>query len=277
MRPVPKTDNNTKDGEKPKDEYKPVSLKECLDIFTAPENVELTCPSCSSKDGFSKQSLFKTLPNFLAVNARHFALVNWVPQKLDVPVVVGGEPFQLDSYMSKGPISREEQLPEDGASTAPKFTPNESALAQLEGMSFPRVRCEKALHATGNADAEAAMNWLFAHVEDPDIDTTLNLGSGSGGDPSAGANPEAISMMEAMGIGAPQARKALKETNGDVERAVDWVFNHPDDQGDFGQEESATDAIISDKNTVAGNADLPATFRFRVSLATRGRQFMLGE
>lgn len=44
---------------------------------------------------------------------------------------------------------------------------NEDALQQLEAMGFPLVRCQKALLATGNADAEAAMNWLFAHMEDP--------------------------------------------------------------------------------------------------------------
>ena len=35
-------------------------------------------------------------------------------------------------------------------------------------MGFPKVRCQKALLATGNSgDAEAAMNWLFAHMDDP--------------------------------------------------------------------------------------------------------------
>lgn len=40
-------------------------------------------------------------------------------------------------------------------------------MAQLEGMGFPTVRCQKALLATGNADPNAAMEWLFAHMEDP--------------------------------------------------------------------------------------------------------------
>ena len=44
---------------------------------------------------------------------------------------------------------------------------NEAAMAQLEAMGFPTIRCQKALLATGNNDAEAAMEWLFAHMEDP--------------------------------------------------------------------------------------------------------------
>ena len=47
----------------------------------------------------------------------------------------------------------------------PEF--NQATLAQLEAMGFPLVRCQKALLATGNSDPEAAMEWLFAHMEDP--------------------------------------------------------------------------------------------------------------
>jgi len=90
------------DGEKPKDEFEYVTLKECLDTFTAIEVVELTCPSCSSKDGFMKRSLFKTFPSTFAVNARRFELVNWVPTKLDVPVVVDDRPFDLNAYNHLG-------------------------------------------------------------------------------------------------------------------------------------------------------------------------------
>src|SRR5690606_23023293 len=100
----------------------------------------------------------------------------------------------------------------------------------LEAMGFPRVRCEKALHATGNSDANAAMEWLFAHMDDPDIDTPVNLsGAESGG--AYTADPEKLAMLDAMGFSGPRATKALKETNGDVERAIEWLFNHPDDDG----------------------------------------------
>jgi ubiquitin carboxyl-terminal hydrolase 5/13 len=51
------------------------------------------------------------------------------------------------------------------AQSQPEF--NELALAQLEAMGFPPIRCQKALLATGNSDPEAAMEWLFAHMEDP--------------------------------------------------------------------------------------------------------------
>jgi ubiquitin carboxyl-terminal hydrolase 5/13 len=240
IRRIPKNDTmevtDSEGKEKEKEEFEPVTLKECLDIYTADEMVELTCGSCGSKAGFTKRSMFKTFPAVLAVNARRFELVNWVPTKQDVPVIVDDEPFSFDAYKSKGLQEGEEELPEDAdTGGAPKWVPNEGALSMLEAMGFPRVRCEKALHATGNADPEAASNWLFAHMEDPDIDTPVdfNGGSGSGGGGSAAVDPEKIESLGAMGFSAPQARQALKETGGDMERAVDWLFSHPDAQGDF--------------------------------------------
>ena len=253
------------------DEYEAVALKECLDSFTCEEIVELTCSACGSKDGFSKRSLFQTFPDVLAVNARRFVIINWVPTKVNVPVIVGDEPFLLDAYKSPGHQPAEELLPEDATEHRPLFLANEDAVQQLEGMGFPRNRCEKALHATGNADANSAMEWLFAHMEDPDIDAPLDLG----GQASAGtADPEKVEMLGAMGFGPPQARKALKETGGDVERAVEWLFSHPDDQGEF--EEDSVVINRSAVKEVAGTSELPARFHLHSIICHKGASIHAG-
>ena len=267
--------NSVTDSSPPKEVFEPVTLKTCLDSFTAPENVELNCPSCSSSAGFTKRTLFKTFPTTLAVNARRFELVNWVPTKLDIPVVVGDEPLDLSVYKSHGHQPSEELLPEDAPSTAATaFAPNKVAIGQLEAMGFPRVRCEKALHATGNSDAEAAMNWLIAHMEDPDIDTPIDF-TPIGGAAAADVNPESIETLGAMGIAAPQARKALKETGGDVNRALDWVFSHPDDQGDFGEDQVGVETAKKEAK-MAGSEELPAKFRLKSIVCHKGASIHAG-
>ena len=258
--------------------YKPVTLKQCLDNFTALETVELTCSACGSKDGYTKQSLFKTFPTTLVVNARKMTIENWVPRKVDVPVIVSDEPFPLDEYLSPGHQPSEELLPDEEPS-APAFAPNEAALESLMAMGFPRNRCEKALHATGNTDANTAMEWLFGHMEDPDIDEPLVLApaAAAAGSSAAGHDsPEKIEMLGAMGFGAPQARKALKETGGDVERAVEWLFNHPDEQGDFGDEAAAQEEQPNKDTVPAGTADLPANFQLHSIVCHKGTSIHAG-
>jgi len=225
---------NTDNG---KEQFEPVTLQQCLAEYTAPEEVELTCPSCSTKR-FTKQSLFRTFPTILAVNARRFEIVNWVPTKQDVPVIVQDGTLDLEQFRSIGQQTDEELLPEDiamggvASSSNKRFIPNETAVAMLEAMGFPRVRCEKALHATGNIDPEAASLWLFEHMEDPDIDDPVDFNKEQpSSQPKTSADPEKIEALGNMGFGAPQARQALMETGGDMERAVDWLFNHPDAQG----------------------------------------------
>lgn len=261
------------EGAEGPDQYKPVTLQKCLDRFTALEQVELTCAGCQSKDGFTKRSLFKTFPDVLAVNARKMTVEGWVPKKVDVPVLVPDEPFLLDNYLSKGLQEGEEQLPDEPEPQAQGFTPDPTALAQLEGMGFPQVRCEKALHATGNSDANVAMEWLFAHMEDPDIDTPVNLGGASSAG-AGGIDPEKIEMLGGMGFGAPQAKKALKETGGDMERAVEWLFSHPDDQGIF--EDEGTESAPAAPKEPAGSASLPASFQLQSIVCHKGTSIHAG-
>lgn len=73
-------------------------------------------------------------------------------------------------------------------------------------MGFPLIRCQKALLANpGNVDA--AVQWLFEHMEDPDIDSPLPSSRAA-----VAVDPGMISMLQDMGFTAAQAKKALKET-----------------------------------------------------------------
>ncbi|KAK9461210.1 uncharacterized protein V1516DRAFT_675289 [Lipomyces oligophaga] len=222
-----------KESNSESEEYESITIAECLDIYTAEDKLEYTCSSCGSSAGATKKIGFRTFPKVFAMNVRRFKIVNWVPTKIDVPVEVTDN-LNLDKYISKGLQDGEEILPEseEGAhKTADTFVANEGIMSVLEGMGFPTVRCEKACYYTGNSDPDAAMSWLFAHMDDPDIDEKLVIMKeiASGEDT---VSEEGIAMLESMGFTAAQARKALKETGGDIERAVEWVFSHPDDTGE---------------------------------------------
>ncbi|KKZ61819.1 ubiquitin thiolesterase [[Emmonsia] crescens] len=257
-------------------EFETVTLKECLDIFTGDERVELTCTACGSKEGFLKRSRFKTFPRNLVVNARRFSLVNWVPTKLNIPVEVDDNPFDMSAYMSSGLQEGEELLPEDSSTSQPTaFVPNQNVLDQILAMGFPEVRCKKALHATGNSDGEAAMNWLISHMEDPDIDMPVELTTGSAtSDDQPMDDPDKIAQLNEMGIDAAKARKALRETDGDVMRAVDWVFSHPDDTGTL--EDSPDDTPAGNAKETPGSKELPAEFQLQSIICHKGASVHAG-
>ncbi|EJD06187.1 ubiquitinyl hydrolase [Fomitiporia mediterranea MF3/22] len=248
--------------------YEDVQIAESLEALTADEALEYQCPGCNKKVLAMRRSRFSTFPKVLAVHAKKFQIVNWVPAKLDIPLILpADDELLLDSYLSQGLQRGETELPEESTGTAairPSF--NEAALAQLEGMGFPQIRCKKALLATGNGDAEAAMEWLFAHMEDPDIDDPLPTAGGAA--PSVPEpSSEQIGMLVDMGFTPGQASKALRETGGNSERAVDWLFSHPDDMG---EDLSAPAPTTSEPKHPGGSATLPARYRLKAFISHKG-------
>ncbi|KJE92039.1 hypothetical protein CAOG_03071 [Capsaspora owczarzaki ATCC 30864] len=93
-----------------------------------------------------------------------------------------------------------------------------SALESLIDMGFPRNRAEKALAVTGNQGAQAAMDWIFAHMDDPDIDephssSSLSSGSalGSATSPSSSSSDAAAAASgeQAAAVPPEQARSLV--------------------------------------------------------------------
>jgi ubiquitin carboxyl-terminal hydrolase 5/13 len=156
------------------------------------------------------------------------------------------------------------------------FIPNPEAVEQLQAMGFAFNRCEKALHATGNLSADQAMEWLFQHMEDPDIDAPLEIDNGP--TTSDIASPEKLAnLVDMMGFTIPIARQALKETGGDVERAVDWIFSHPDATGDFDDTSGAeTDEPALAPKELPGKSELPAQYQLNSIICHKGSSVHTG-
>ena len=108
----------------------------------------------------------------------------------------------------------------------------------------------------------------------PDIDAPLQAAAA---DPSA----EQVSMLADMGFTTAQSRKALKETvrsptipprtplnflfqDGNPERAVEWLFSHPDDTG-----ETVASAAPAQSHP-GGDASLPARYRLKAFISHKG-------
>ena len=122
-------------------------------------------------------------------------------------MLVPETPISFDRYIvPRGLQPGENPLPDD-ASLPPL---NEAASAQLQEMGFSAVRAEKALRLTGNDNAEVAMQWLFEHMDDPDIDVPYNPNPTATG--AIDVDPENMNNLMGMGFDERMAKRALQET-----------------------------------------------------------------
>ncbi|XP_011041927.1 PREDICTED: UPF0430 protein CG31712-like isoform X2 [Populus euphratica] len=83
------------------------------------------------------------------------------------------EPISLE-VPKAAPMDANEPAADASTSTQPEemVAPevDKKILEELEAMGFPRARATRALHYSGNASLEAAVNWVVEHENDPDID-----------------------------------------------------------------------------------------------------------
>ncbi|KAL1934665.1 hypothetical protein VTP01DRAFT_6847 [Rhizomucor pusillus] len=261
---VPARKVESEDGDK----YQSVDFYECLDLFVQEEAIEgYHCPSCNESTVAYKSTKFHTFPQILTVHARRFAFIDWVPRKLNVEIKFPEGPMHLAKYMGKGQQPDEELLPADAPSAASEPQFDQTALEQLMAMGFPENRCKRALLNTGNNGAEIAMNWLFEHMEDPGIDYPLEPTSGS---QQGSVSEEQISMLCEMGFTPAQAKKALRETDNNTERALDWLFSHPDDNGEDAE------PVSENNKTVPGDSTPPFDYTVKSFVSHKGTSVHCG-
>ena len=209
------------------------TLQECLEKLAGGERIADFLSSATGERGDAvKTTAVRTFPPFLMVCLqRYYVDENWVPKKLEAEVDVP-ETLDLEWLRAKGPQPDEQLLPEDAGergdtAAAAAVRPDPQIVAQLVAMGFSENGCKRAAVATRNASAEASMEWVFAHMEDPDFNAPLPA-EGGGGPPAPAPDAAAVDMLTGMGFSAEHATIALGACGGSLERAADWLFSHPD-------------------------------------------------
>ncbi|MCD7462884.1 ubiquitin-specific protease ubp14 [Datura stramonium] len=204
-----------------------VSLKDCLDCFSAPEEVhDFYSTALMHKTTAIKTAGLTSFPDYLVLHMRKFVMEEgWVPKKLDVYIDVP-ETLDISSMRSNGIQPGEELLPDSAAGDGEqsmKVLADEGIVAQLVSMGFNLLHCQKAAINTSNSGVEAAMDWLLTHMNDPDIDAPISKNL---------QNPDIdqskVGMLVSFGFEEKLARKALTASGGDVEKATEWIFSNPD-------------------------------------------------
>lgn len=220
-----------------------VSLKDCLDCFSAPEEVhDFYSTALMARTTAIKTAGLTSFPDYLVLHMRKFVMEEgWVPKKLDVYIDVP-EMIDISSMRSNGIQPGEELLPDSAAGDgeqSTKLLADNDIVAQLVSMGFSQLHCQKAAINTSNSGVEAAMDWLLNHMNDPDIDAPISEHV-----QNPAIDQSKVDTLVSFGFEDKLARKALKESGGDVEKATEWIFSNP----------SANTASDMDATTSSGAA-----------------------
>lgn len=89
-------------------------------------------------------------------------------------------------------------------------------LEELESMGFPTARATRALHYSGNASLEAAVNWVVEHENDPDIDQLPMVPANSKVEP-----PKPSLTPEEVRLKAQELREKARKKKEEEERRME--------------------------------------------------------
>jgi len=144
-----------------------------------------------------------------------------------------------------------------------------------------------ALRTYGRSWYEYSLNQRRSPVIDSHkgIDDPIPVGGSSSKNPEP--SDEQVAMLSDMGFYPAQARKALRETvstrlstdrgyligslkGGDAERAVEWLFNHPDDTGEDVPMGDVSETPAPKTKDLPGTKTLPAKYRLKAFVSHKG-------
>lgn len=225
------------------------------------EDIQFDCPSCKETVKGIKQLSMSSGPDLLVLNVMRMQIdrSNWTVKKTSDPIRYDSTIF-LNSYVTKhdpNEIILEEPEEEETDSTS-EFIPHENVLLQLMEMGFSKNACRKALYYTGNLpEGEVAMQWLFEHIEDPDINNPLVIKNknNNNSDHDSMYEEKAKEMIE-MGFEYSICLKALKINKGDISSSIEWVFSHPDGVENSDIKSDTTEPIKKQKDEHCGHEEM---------------------
>ncbi|XP_018328261.1 ubiquitin carboxyl-terminal hydrolase 5 [Agrilus planipennis] len=208
----------------------------CLESFAQSELIEqYFSTAVNSRTTARKTTRIATFPDYLLIQLKKFTLrEDWVPIKLDVAVEMP-DVIDLSSLRATGPQPGEEEMPELTGSLPSPPPIDDLVLKQLMDLGFPVDACRRAIFFTKNTGVENATAWLFKHISDSDfMEPFMPPGLEGLSKVTSDFVPDrdAVDAIKGMGFAEQQAVKALKATNNELERAVDWIFSNQEEVED---------------------------------------------
>ncbi len=237
-----------------------IRLSDCVKLFMQNEEIDNFYSSAvKSQVTALKSTRLATLPEFLLIQAKKFEFApDWSPIKLNVSLQVPDE-LDINELRGTGLRPGEVELVDEEVNQKPEYQLNETLVSQLMDMGFSLDSCKRAVYNTREANNyEAAVNWACTHMEDADFNDTFVLPASQTKKVEKKEkvyNEDSIEAIISMGFTRQQAMKALDATDMNIERAVDWIFNHTDELMDFGGNDEQSGAASSKQENTSNYRD----------------------
>lgn len=208
--------------------YPKVSMEDCFKTWGQEEMIDdWFSPATQSKTIAIKQKRFQDFPKYLAIQLSRFVYEGNQLKKLEADVDVP-DFLDLEHLRGNGLQPGEKEFPSQQEKPVKL---DEDVIAVLTSMGFPRTRCEHAVYNNQGKDAQTAMDWLFARMDDPALDLPLQISTKKASDSSSGVSVDegAVETLSQMGFSVQRCRIALQKTDNNPERALDWLFSHSEE------------------------------------------------
>ena len=204
-------DDNGVQNEKVKRSKFTVDFQNCLETTFSNQTIDgFKSPISGQVVAATKSSGIASMPQYLLISVnRYYFTESFEPAKLDCEVLMP-ERFSLEPFRSRGVQPGEEVLPESSIDQDVDM----EIVNQLTMMGFLENVVRQACVATKNTGPEAALQWC---LENPNGSGFLEA-----------VNQDSILSLTGMGFTEKQATAALKATEGNPDRAADWLLSRAD-------------------------------------------------
>ncbi|KAA6395843.1 MAG: putative Ubiquitin carboxyl-terminal hydrolase 5 [Streblomastix strix] len=186
------------------------------------EVIDVRCDTCNSQQALSTHSLAQ-IPDMLIIKINRTVLVNGMPRKLEVPVVVPLDDLDLGKYVDQQGIS-EEQQKEKEKENQNQTIQNTTSSPQQSSSSATSTSTEtidNLIHPPHTSSSSSSDQ----NSQNPNPDLNPN--------PADIASQQAMEQqivdnLVPMGFSENRARRAFREGKKTVDDALDWIVANLD-------------------------------------------------
>ena len=247
-----------------------IPFSACLARWAADESLEYKSVAAGGQVvSATQRSRLASYPPYLLIQMQRYYHDHktMTAKKLECEVVAP-EALDLSSLRATGLQPDETAQPEDGpTATPPPPSWDESLVRQLVDMGFSANSAKRACLATSNGGrggTEACLEWVMAHMDDPDLHDDPPTAAAVAADATPPAlDSDVVMMLTSMGFTAAQAEAALHACGGSAERAGDWLFSRMDNLDAAVAEVMAGPTVRSESANTSHNEPLdgPGTYQ----------------